>query len=428
MKYTLKKAIPTNAGLREQKKKLETVVENMSIKTQYGAINTIIENFDLGVVRCSYPDFNIIDMNSKFFNVLKAANTKFGLASSVIGENFFNIISRKVTKEMVLQSLINKKEASCVHNIDCLMGIEKKFIRLMFQLLRGLNSQIIEVIIIGIDITEEVVAKNKMEEVLKMQEELFANVSHELKTPLNVIFSTDQLLELYMKNNSLEANKKKIVSGIRLIKQNCYRSIKLINNIIDISKIESGFFKLSLSKENIIQIVEDIVQSVSDYIEDKKLNIVFDTDIEEKIIACDPVKIERIILNLISNAVKFTNPGGKIFVNIFDKVNFIEIDVRDTGVGIDRKHLDNIFERFHQVDKSLSRNAEGSGIGLTLVKLIIEMHGGNISVESEVGKGSTFKIILPAKGEQKLEVVNKTKPVDNKIEMINIEFSDIYSV
>ena len=171
--------------------------------------------------------------------------------------------------------------------------------------------------------------------------------------------------------------------SINIIKQNCYRFTKLVNNIIDVSKIESGFLKLNLSNENIVNIIENIVQSVSDYIKVKGLNIVFDTNTEEKIIACDPDKVERIIINLISNAIKFTNASGSIFVNIIDKGDTVEISVKDTGIGMDKKHLNNIFKRFHQVDKSLSRNTEGSGIGLSLVRSIVKLHGGKISAESK---------------------------------------------
>ncbi|MEQ8199167.1 MAG: HAMP domain-containing sensor histidine kinase, partial [Clostridiaceae bacterium] len=226
----------------------------------------------------------------------------------------------------------------------------------------------------------------------------------------------------------MEVNKKKIFKSINIIKQNCYRFTKLINNIVDTSKIDSGFFKLSLSNENIVDIVEDIVQSVSVYVNAKGLSIIFDTNTEEKIIACDPDKIERIILNLISNAIKFTNSGGIIFVNFIDKGDTIEIQVKDTGIGMDKKYLNTIFGRFNQVDKSLSRNTEGSGIGLSLVKSIVELHGGEIRAESVPCEGSVFKIELPARIIENSEVTAKVKPMNNKIEMINIEFSDIYSI
>lgn len=205
--------------------------------------------------------------------------------------------------------------------------------------------------------------------------------------------------------------------------------MRLINNIVDSSKIKSGFLKLNLSNKNVVEIVENIVQSISQYVKGKGINIIFDTNTEEKIIACDVSKIERIILNLISNAVKFSNSENNIYVNLLDKNDAVEISVIDNGIGIDKKHLDKIFDRFYQVDKSLSRNAEGCGIGLSLVKSFVEMHDGRISVDSEVGKGTIFKIELPSRTIEEDEIsIDKVKPIDNKIEIINLEFSDVYSI
>lgn len=276
------------------------------------------------------------------------------------------------------------------------------------------------------DVTCEIKARNEMQELIKIQDEVFANVSHELKTPLSVIFSTVQLLELYMQRGTLDANRPSVCKSIRTIRQNCYRFTKLINNIVDLSRIDSGFFKLHLSNENIVDIVESIVKSIAEYIRDKGLSVVFDTNVEEKIIACDPGKIERILLNLISNAIKFSNPKGTISVFVSDLGDQVEIAVQDTGIGIEEKYLNSIFERFSQVDKTLTRNAEGSGIGLSLVKSIVNLHGGSISVESEVGKGSIFRVRLPVRTVEQPKAPIQEMPSLNKVERINIEFSDIY--
>jgi len=402
--------------------------QTLLLKTQYNLLSRIIEDLDVGFARFSYPDFRIIDFNQKYFNQLKLINPKLDSPASMKGKDPFGIFIFDEKSEVLqnIQNLIEKRGDSYVTNRKFIMDGEERFFRIIRQPLFGLNNQVIEVIQIAIDITEEVTAKNKMEETLRMQEEIFSNISHELKTPLNVIFSTNQLMELYFKNNCIEGNKEKVSKSINIIKQNCYRFTKLINNIVDVSKIDSGFFELNLSNENIVNITEDIVQSISEYIEGKGLSIIFDTNVEEKTIACDPDKIERIILNLVSNAIKFSNPEGQILVNVFDKGEFVEIIVEDTGIGIESKHLNNIFEIFHQVDKSLSRNADGSGIGLSLVKSIVEMHGGSISVKSQVNKGSTFKVVLPGVIVEETKKLEKSTGMNNKIEMINIEFSDIY--
>ncbi|MEQ8199272.1 MAG: PAS domain-containing sensor histidine kinase, partial [Clostridiaceae bacterium] len=314
--------------------------ENLLIKTQYEVLSNVIENFDFGCTRVSFPDLKIKYINAKGYEHLIQENYNGGKPVSVIGKNIFDTFQCSAEQRLLskngIQNLIHNKARSFHLYKKVIMAGEERFFRVIYQPLFGLNNQITELIRISIDVTEEVRAKNKMEEALKAQDEIFSNISHELKTPLNVIFSTNQLMELYLKNDSLESNKEKIAKGIDVIKQNCYRFIKLINNIVDLSKIDSGFFTLNLSNENIVNITEDIVQSVADYIKGKGLNIIFDTNTEEKIIDCDPDKIERIILNLISNAIKFTNPGGSIFVNLIDKGDTVEISVEDTGIGMDK--------------------------------------------------------------------------------------------
>ncbi|NJD02274.1 MAG: HAMP domain-containing histidine kinase, partial [Ruminiclostridium sp.] len=213
------------------------------------------------------------------------------------------------------------------------------------------------------------------------------------------------------------------------MKQNSYRLIRLINNLIDITKIDSGFFNLKLSNVNIVSIVEEITLSVASFIESRNIELVFDTDIEERITACDPDKLERIIFNILSNAIKFTDAGGKITVSIIDGVESIGISIQDTGIGISEENQKKIFERFLQVDDSLSRNHEGCGIGLSLVKSFVEMHGGEVTVASTYGKGSNFFIKLPiriaANSEEKN--IQDAEISQYHAERMQIEFSDIYA-
>ncbi|WP_420852346.1 PAS domain-containing sensor histidine kinase [Oceanirhabdus seepicola] len=256
----------------------------------------------------------------------------------------------------------------------------------------------------------------------RLRNEFFANLSHEFKTPLNLIFCTVQLLKVKLANDE-----EKINQYIKILNQNGYRLLRLINNLIDITKIDANYFDIDLQNCNIVSIVEEITLSVAQYIENKNIEIIFDTDIEEKVMACDPDKIERIILNLLSNSIKFTKSGGSITVNTYDKGESIIISMKDTGIGIPKEKLNVIFNRFAQVDKSTTRNHEGSGIGLSLVKSLVEMHEGTIEVKSEYGKGTEFIIELPVKLLNEETKVEKNNNINqDKVERINIEFSDIY--
>jgi len=255
----------------------------------------------------------------------------------------------------------------------------------------------------------------------KIKNEFFANISHEFSTPINVLLGTLQLIELHNRKGTYN-----IDNYISIMKQNCYRLLRLVNNLIDITKIDSGYYDINMGYYNIVKIVEDITDSVAQYIQDRGLSFEFDTDIEEKGIICDPDQIERIMLNLISNAVKFTKPGGKISIYIRDKGSSIAISVKDTGIGIPKEKQKVIFERFRQIDKSLTREHEGSGIGLSLVKSLVEMHDGNISLRSKPGCGSEFIVELPAFEKNYCDEYFNYSNRKN-VERMKVEFSDIYS-
>jgi len=280
-----------------------------------------------------------------------------------------------------------------------------------------------------VDITnKKLLDETVLSETLKS--EFFANLSHELRTPLNVILSALQLLDTYTTCNDINDLKIKFKKYCCIMKQNCYRQLRLVNNIIDITKLDAGFFDLNLQNCNIVNIVESVTLSVAQYIKSKSLELIFDTDIEECIIACDSEKIERVILNVLANAIKFTKPNGDISVNMYDKGKDIIISIKDTGMGIPNDKLNIIFDRFKQVDRSLTRAHEGSGIGLSIVKSLVEMHKGTISVFSEYGKGTEFIIVLPVivvPTENVLSGSFETDPQEN-IEKMHIEFSDIYSL
>jgi len=258
----------------------------------------------------------------------------------------------------------------------------------------------------------------------------FINMSHEIKTPLNVIFASVQLIENYKSITEFETYKNKISSQMKIIKQNCYRLMRLTRNLLDISRHDNGFLKINLGNYDIVKIVGGITNSVKKYTEAKGINLVFKSDIDSLIMACDPDMIERILLNLISNSLKFTDKGGTITVNISAGEGNLLLTVKDTGIGIPRDKLDCVFKRFKQADDPFKRNSEGTGIGLSLVKAFVNAHKGDVWVESEMMKGAEFFISLPVRlvesnDDDKGEQTSNTG--SNLVTKINIEFSDIYS-
>lgn len=273
--------------------------------------------------------------------------------------------------------------------------------------------------------------KAKLEESVKMEilkNEFFSNISHEFRTPINIILGTMQVINKNIEKNDFKIDSLKKYANY--IKQNSYRLLRLVNNIIDISKMDIGMYSLKCSNQNIISVIEDITLSVADYTKNNKINLIFDTDDEEVITYCDPDKIERIMLNLLSNAIKYTPDNGFIKVQITNAQNEIIVSVKDSGKGISKDKLDVIFERFGQEDSAFNKKYEGSGIGLSLVKNLVELHGGYISVNSEIGKGSEFIFSIPIKLNEEDDNDNKCDfdRKHNHVERCDIEFSDVYSL
>lgn len=276
----------------------------------------------------------------------------------------------------------------------------------------------------NLDGSNEFKETGKLNDYLSINDKLFINMSHELKTPLNVIFSAAQMMEMSLTSD--DGNNRNALKNIGHIKQNCYRLIKVVNNVMEMHNINSGNLKLNISKEDIVGVSRDIVQSSTEMVEDLGLKIFFNTNIDKKIILFDRVRIEKVLLNLISNAIKFSKPGSHINVNIFNKDDHVEVTVKDEGIGIEEKDLKNIFIGFEQVDKSFSRIAEGTGVGLFLVKSIIEMHGGSVSVNSVLGQGSEFVLKIPHNCCYEYKINNNFIMQESEDELVSIELSDIY--
>ncbi len=268
--------------------------------------------------------------------------------------------------------------------------------------------------------------KVKLEQAIKydkLKTEFISNMSHELKTPLNIILSTVQVLQY----NYKDKNDEQLDRYLDLMKVNSYRLLRLINNLIDVTRIDVGNLKMNFGNYDIVTIVEDITMAAVEYVESKGMTLIFDTDVEEKILGIDRENIERIVLNLLSNAVKFSKDDGTIIVSIHDLGDKVEISVKDNGIGISEELQEKIFDRFVQGEDLFTRSHEGSGIGLSLVKSIVDNHGGKIYVKNVVNGGSEFVVELPnILSKNQFCSTNLYHADKYNLERIKIEFSDIY--
>jgi signal transduction histidine kinase/ligand-binding sensor domain-containing protein/DNA-binding response OmpR family regulator len=244
----------------------------------------------------------------------------------------------------------------------------------------------------------------KYQEIDRMKSRFFANISHEFRTPLTLIKGPIQ----QMLSGDFTENAKK---QFRMILRNSNRLMQLINQLLDLSKLDSGEMVLRTSQEDIVPLVNGLTQSFESLAKQKNIDLQFQSSEDEIIAYIDRDKFEKIIINLLSNAFKFTPEGGKVSVSINLPTPqsppgrgskgvgysspFLEIAISNSGPGISSDQLDKIFDRFYQADDSSVRRHEGTGIGLSLTKELVELHHGEIKAESEPGKATTFTVCLP---------------------------------
>ncbi|WP_083935677.1 ATP-binding protein [Clostridium sartagoforme] len=258
------------------------------------------------------------------------------------------------------------------------------------------------------------------------QENFLLNISHDLRGHLNVILSIMQCIDY----GSLCINDKKVLEYMNMVKRNSLKMLKLINNLIDTTKLENNYYVLNKRNIDIISMVEGTISCIDKYAKQKDIQLIFDTNEEECIMSVDPEAIDRIIMNLISNAIKFSYSNTNVYINMLVIEDKIRISIKDEGPGISQEYQEKIFNRFYQVSKKDKKDGYGSGIGLDLVNYLVRSMNGEIELKSQLGNGSEFIITLPIEiGDEQDSLERDFCMRDNsgKIQMLEIEFSDIYN-
>ncbi|MEZ4777388.1 MAG: two-component regulator propeller domain-containing protein [Bacteroidia bacterium] len=256
----------------------------------------------------------------------------------------------------------------------------------------------------------------KIREMDALKSRLYTNITHEFRTPLTVIMGmTNELNDLIQQSSAGVADKGKFTKGFSLIRNNSQNLLRLINQLLDLSKLESGMLKLEMTQADIIPYLEYLTESFSSRAVEDGIRLFFYTEVKSLVMDFDEIKIQHIVYNLLSNALKFTEPGGKVVLHTQQQTEagqpYFQLKVSDTGIGISEENLTHIFDRFYQVDNTVTRRGEGTGIGLALTKELSELMQGRIQVESRLGEGTVFTLLLPIRNMAVAEAIN-VKPTD----------------
>lgn len=226
---------------------------------------------------------------------------------------------------------------------------------------------------------------------------LYTNLTHEFRTPLTVILGLAGQIDQPL--------------GIReMLRRNAKNLLRLVNQLLDLAKLEAGHLQLDLVLLDVVPFVQQLTESLQSYAAGKQINLVARMEVDSLFMDVDEEKLERIISNLLSNAIKFTPEGGAVILHLSEQQGMLLLKVEDNGIGIAADQLPRIFDRFYQVDGTATRAVEGTGLGLALIKELVQLMGGQLSVSSQLGKGSEFTAVLPITREAKPAWVNGARP------------------
>lgn len=299
-----------------------------------------------------------------------------------LNEDQKNYLQINNIKSLIIIPVVHKNEilgAIMVHQIH----YEREWQSTHIEILKDTGSQIAIAV-------RQAILYTRVQETTKLKSEFLASMSHEFRTPLNAIIGFSEML-LSENFGELNEKQKKFMDNVALSGKHLLR---LVNDILDLSKIESGNLELNYEVFNVSFAIFETVSILKSMA--IKKNISIETKLEENIIInADIRRFKQIMYNLLSNAIKFTEDNGKILINLIFVENNLKIEVNDTGIGISSENRDKVFQEFRQIDSSYARKQDGTGLGLTLTKKLVNMHNGNIDFESKEGKGSKFWFTLP---------------------------------
>lgn len=231
--------------------------------------------------------------------------------------------------------------------------------------------------------------RQRLKELDQAKNRFFANISHELRTPLTLVLAP---IEALLEDLALDEG---LRSQLELARRNALRLLRLVDDLLELTRLESSGTRLRLRDTSLIDMATDLVDRIGPLAARKQIALRVECAGQVPDISCDPDQVERVLLNILANAVKFTGEAGRITVRLSRSSDLVEVAVMDTGEGIPPEHLARVFDRFHQVDLAGTRRHGGTGIGLALAREIVELHGGMVAAESTLGQGTTISVTLP---------------------------------
>ncbi|MFD1038096.1 two-component system histidine kinase PnpS [Virgibacillus byunsanensis] len=371
---------PSNGSVGDLNSSINKLARNLSELTineqlQAKQLSTVIDNTESGLVLIDEKGY-IHLVNRKFISMF--GNT----SKDYHGFLYYDVLDNEIIHQTVQKTFLYEKNVK--ESFTHLRGIENYHFEIVGAPIFNERNMLKGAVLVLYDITE-------LKRLELMRKDFVANVSHELKTPITSIKGfAETLLDESMK----DVETRREFLGIIYDESN--RLQLLIEDLLTLSKLERDDFQLTLTEVNIQKLLEEITPVINHKAKQKK--ITFTVDVAKNMfLMADKERVKQVFINLLDNAISYTPEKGDVVVRINSEGEYIHIQVKDTGIGIEQEAIPRIFERFYRIDKARSRNTGGTGLGLSIAKHIVEVHDGNISIESELNKGTTIHVYLPTK-------------------------------
>lgn len=343
---------------------------------QQDRLSVLIENIGSGLILIDSRGY--INLINKGYKEIFHVNP-----SDYLFQLYYEVIKQKEVCRLVEEIFITERKVSKQMLLP--LAIERRYFDVYGVPIIGTNNVWKGVLLVFHDITE-------IKKLEQMRKDFVANVSHELKTPITSIKGfSETLLDGAMND------KKVLKEFLSIILKESDRLQSLIQDLLDLSKIEQQDFKLNIQEFDLLSVLKEIITMITIKADAKNINLELYCEKNYVLLQGDLSRLQQVFINLIGNAIAYTPSEGSVSVIVTDKENEVQINVKDTGIGIEKNEITRIFERFYRVDRARSRNSGGTGLGLAIVKHIIEAHRGTINVKSVLGKGSEFIIELNKK-------------------------------
>ena len=368
-------AVPRRTGLA-----LETISARLqelerSITGRESGTQTILSAIQDGLL--------VVDANRSITLANETFGKLFKISGSVTGASLLDAIRQPTLERLISEALRTGEAArSELELADSQTGVDRH-IEVSAVPIKKSSSEIIGAVVLFHDITE-------LKRVDQMRRDFVANVSHELRTPLSILSG---YLEMLLDNPKISRDE--LARILPIMQRHSTRLALLVDDLLSLAQLESPGARLDLAMVNLRELFNNVALDWKEKLAAKGLRVVVEVDADAVTLCADETRLQEVLHNLLENALKYSRPNGRIWLQAKRRHSEVVLSVKDEGIGIGKEDLPRIFERFFRADKARSRELGGTGLGLAIVKHIAQLHGGYVEAESELGRGAVIRVILP---------------------------------